>query len=405
MRLLYTLGIFGLGLYMSAAALFNRKAKQWVEGRRFFFKRNEPLTHPNVCWFHCASLGEFDMAIPVMNSLKSKDPSVFILVSFFSPSGMNFYHKRTHPANRVVYLPLDTPSNARKFIAHFKPRNAFFVKYEFWSNFLFESKKAGVKTFSICSSFRDNQLYFKWYGGFFRRTLKQLDWFYVQNKKSNELLRQLGLNNSLIVGDTRFDRVIEHKKGLQPNPRIEAFLNGKKATVIGSSWRKDEELWWNYLKLHPTQKFILAPHEIDAGHIEFILDKLQGHAQLYTASNDASKHVLILNTIGHLSVAYAYGCYAYVGGGFSGRLHNILEPAVFGLPVIFGPKHQRFPEANQFIEKGFGFSVASSLVLEETIRFVHENMGQLNEKSSRFVEQNTGASQRIVNHWLSFFHS
>jgi 3-deoxy-D-manno-octulosonic-acid transferase len=405
MRLLYTLGIFGLGLYMSAAALFNRKAKQWVEGRRFFFKRNEPLTHPNVCWFHCASLGEFDMAIPVMNSLKSKDPSVFILVSFFSPSGMNFYHKRTHPANRVVYLPLDTPSNARKFIAHFKPRNAFFVKYEFWSNFLFESKKAGVKTFSICSSFRDNQLYFKWYGGFFRRTLKQLDWFYVQNKKSNELLRQLGLNNSRIVGDTRFDRVIEHKKGLQPNPRIEAFLNGKKATVIGSSWRKDEELWWNYLKLHPTQKFILAPHEIDAGHIEFILDKLQGHAQLYTASNDASKHVLILNTIGHLSIAYAYGCYAYVGGGFSGRLHNILEPAVFGLPVIFGPKHQRFPEANQFIEKGFGFSVASSLVLEETIRFIHENMGQLNEKSSRFVEQNTGASQRIVNHWLSFFHS
>lgn len=403
MRRLYTLGIYGLGFYMRIAALFNQKSAQWVQGRKRFFKTTKPILHPNVYWFHCASLGEFDMAIPVMNLLKAKDPSIYILVSFFSPSGMNFYHKRKHPADQAVYLPLDTPKNARKFLAHFRPKFAFFVKYEFWYNFLTESKRARVKTISICASLRENQVFFKWYGLFFRKTLEQFDWFYVQNDKTKKLLGKLGLSNALVSGDTRFDRVIEHKKGLKPNERIEAFLKGEKALIIGSSWRKDEELWFNYLKNNTSQKVILAPHEIDTVHVDFLLEHLKGYAQLFTKQNEANKHILILNTIGHLSGAYSYGSFAYVGGGFSGKLHNILEPAVYGLPVLFGPNFQRFPEALQFIEGGFGFSVESEVTLEERIRHVRKNIVELSQKSSHFVMQNQGSAVRIIDHLSAFY--
>ena len=403
MKLLYTIGIYGIGGYMRIAALFNEKAAHWVQGRKGFFKSNKPVVHPNVYWFHCASLGEFDMAIPVMNLLKADDPSIFMLVTFFSPSGMNFYHKRNHPADQAIYLPLDTPKNARKFLTHFNPKFAFFIKYEFWSNVIFEANRKGIKTFSICTSLRENQVFFKWYGSFFRKTLRQLDWFYVQNDQTKVLLGQIELTNTLVTGDTRFDRVIEHKKGLKPNVRIEAFLKGEKAIVIGSSWLNDEELWFNYLKNNTSQKVIIAPHEIDNRHIDFLLGHLNGYAQLFTKENETDKHILILDTIGHLSGAYAYGSFAYVGGGFSGKLHNILEPAVYGLPVLFGPKFQRFPEAMQFIEQGFGFSVDSQDSLEKSIRYIEENMADLSHKSSEFVRQNQGSSEHIIGHLASRF--
>lgn len=383
---------------LRTAARFNPKAKAWVEGRKDYFQHLPELPNKKVLWFHCASLGEFDMALPVMQLLKDRHPDIFILVSFFSPSGMEHYHKRKHCADLVVYLPSDTPSNAKQFIAHFKPDKVFFVKYEFWSNYIFEAKEQNVQVFSLCSLFREDHRFFKWYGGFFRETLKQIDFFYTQNETSTLLLADIGITNFMTSGDTRFDRVIENKQQLQANPRIEEFLQGEKVIIIGSSWPEDEAIVLPYLEKHPKQKFIIAPHNIDEQHLLDLEKKLNGTTQRFTEANDPSKNVLLLNTIGHLASAYSYGKIAYVGGGFSGNLHNILEPAVFGLPVIFGPKFKRFPEASQFIHHDIGFSVSTSDEFTKTVKHIDSNIEELSKKTIAEVQKNSGAAKKIVEH-------
>lgn len=398
MHFLYNQGIRLYETAIRAAARFNPKAKAWVEGRNDYFQKIPARPEGKLLWFHCASLGEFDMALPVMNLLKEKHPDIKILVSFFSPSGMEHYHKRKNPADVVVYLPSDTPENAKKFIAHFIPDKVFFVKYEFWSNYIFEAKKNNVQIFSLCSLFRDDHRFFKWYGGFFRETLKQIDFFYTQNEVSTLLLADIGITNFITSGDTRFDRVIDNKNTLQKNPRIEEFLGTEKAIIFGSSWPEDEEVFIPYILKNPNQKFILAPHSIDESHLIAIESKLKGRTNRFTEAPDPSRHVLLLNTIGHLASAYSYGKIAFVGGGFSGNLHNILEPAVFGLPVIFGPKYKRFPEAYHFIHQGVGFSVSNYSSLEETFSAIDKNLDTLSAKTALIVRNNTGAAQRIVEH-------
>ena len=398
MHFLYNSGIQLYELAIRTAALFNPKAKNWVEGRKNYFEHLPKIPiDQKVIWFHCASLGEFDMALPVMNLIKERHPSIFLLVTFFSPSGIEHYNKRKHLVDLAVYLPSDKPSNAEKFIKHFHPDKVFFVKYEFWSNYIFEAKKQNVQVFSLCSIFRDDHRFFKWYGGFFRKTLKEVDFFYTQNETSTLLLADIGITNFMTSGDTRFDRVIENKKSLESNPRIEAFLKDEKAIIIGSSWPEDEAIVIPYILQHPNKKFIIAPHNIDEAHVNSIETKLSNLTERFT-DNNGGKNVLILNTIGHLASAYSYGEIAYVGGGFSGNLHNILEPAVFGLPVLFGPKFKRFPEASQFIHLGIGFSVKTSEEFTAALTEIYKNLPAISEKTSSTVTKNTGASIKVLDH-------
>jgi len=403
MHFIYNSGIRLYELAIRTAALFNPKAKNWVDGRKNYFGDLPKIpSNQKVIWFHCASLGEFDMALPVMNLIKERQPSIFLLVTFFSPSGMEHYSKRKHQVDLAVYLPSDKPSNAEKFITYFHPDKVFFVKYEFWSNYIFEAKKQDVQVFSLCSIFREDHRFFKWYGGFFRKTLKEVDFFYTQNETSTLLLAAIGITKFMTSGDTRFDRVIENKKSLESNLRIEAFLNDEKAIIIGSSWPDDEAIILPYILQNPNKKFIIAPHNIDEAHVSAIEAQLVNLTERFTEKTKG-KTILILNTIGHLASAYSYGEIAYIGGGFSGNLHNILEPAVFGLPVLFGPKYKRFPEASQFINLGIGFTVKTSEELTSELNLIYKNILAISEKTSTTVSKNTGASVKILDHLEQHF--
>lgn len=397
MKFLYNIGILGLGLTMRIASLFNAKAKLWVKGRKNLYSNIPSNINQNLIWFHCASLGEFDQGLPLMQKLKEQDPTTSILVTFFSPSGMQHYHKRKLVADFVMYLPLDTPKNAREFFKHLHPQKAFFVKYEFWSNFIFEAKNNGVKLYNVSGIFRPNHRYFKWYGSYFRKTLKAFEWFFVQNKSSLELLKTIGIVNVSISGDSRFDRVLENKKSAVKNEILDAFTQNVKVFVVGSSWPDDEKIIQPFLQKE-NQKTLIAPHNIDEGHIQSLLKQFP-EAVRFTQTNPVEvkeKQILILDTIGQLSNAYSYGSIAYIGGGFSGNLHNILEPAVFGLPVIFGPKHNRFPEAQAFIDNEIGKSISNPIEFENAFVQIQQNLEELSDKTSKFIEQNQGAAEKII---------
>lgn len=381
---------------------FNTKAKLWVDGRANYFDNLPVIANREIVWFHCASLGEFDMALPMMKKIKEQQPNVFILTSFFSPSGMEHYHKRNHSVDLAVYLPSDTPSNAKRFVEHFRPQTAFFVKYEFWPNFIREAKRCHVLLFSICTLLRKDQRFFKWYGSFFRQTLRHFDFFYVQNENTANLLKEIGIQNSLVIGDLRYDRVIENKQNLVKNQRIEDFLNGEKAIIVGSSWPSDEAIIFPFILKNPQLKFIIAPHNVNENTLTNIELALKGVTCRYT-DNTTTKNILILNTIGHLSSAYYAGKIAYVGGGFSGKLHNILEPAVFGLPIIFGPKYDKFPEAVDFVQHGIGFSVKNESDFESVITSLDKKGAELSKKILDLVNENKGATDKILSHIIVNF--
>lgn len=404
MHFLYNISIQILGFAMRVLSLFKPKAKEWVSGRANIFNELPPLENKKVIWFHCASLGEFDQGLPLMEIIKQNNPNSFLLVTFFSPSGMKHYHKRKHHADHVMYLPLDSPSNSKKFIKYFNPAQAFFVKYEFWSNYIFQAKQNNTSIYNISGIFREDHRFFKWYGGFFRKTLNQFDWFFVQNKQSKDLLESIGIKTVSVTGDSRFDKVIDNKKNVSTDALIEAFCGDQKPLIIGSSWPEDEKHILEVVN-HHLGKTIIAPHNIDTSHIDGITSKLKVEFSKYTSAelNDELKNaqVLILDTIGQLSNAYSYGAVAYIGGGFSGSLHNILEPAVFGLPVIFGPKHKRFPEGQAFIDNEFGFSIQSASEITSALKTIEVNYASIQEKELHFISENAGASMKIYNHITS----
>jgi 3-deoxy-D-manno-octulosonic-acid transferase len=392
MRILYSFGVLLYAFAVRIAALSNSKAKKWISGRKDW-KNKLPNVDQKVLWFHCASLGEFDQGLPVVQLLREKEPDTFILVTFFSPSGMEHYHKRQHPADHVMYLPIDTIANARFFLNHFKPSAAYFIKYEFWCNYILEATEMGIPVYSISTLLREDQRFFKWYGTIFRETLKAVNHFYVQNEETGELLERLGIQQYTVVGDTRFDRVIENSKNVKPNPALENFLQGQKAIIIGSSWPEDEAILYPFLRTHPEEKIIIAPHDIREKHLAQIEEALGSSACRYTAlSADFKGNIVLLDTIGQLANAYSYGKIAYVGGGFSGKLHNILEPAVFGLPVLFGPKHNRFPEAALFIREGIGFTVNSSEEFENRLHSVDHDLNELTAKTVQVIRAQQGAA-------------
>ncbi|MCE3295537.1 MAG: hypothetical protein K0R65_1251 [Crocinitomicaceae bacterium] len=393
MRLLYTLSVRLMYAVFWLAQFFKPKAKKWIDGRKNAQYPSLPQGK-TVVWFHCASLGEFDQGLPLMELMKQKNPELYLLVTFFSPSGYEHYTKRKNSVDFACYLPLDVPSKARVFLEHFKPAQAFFVKYEFWSNFILEAKKRGTQLYSVCTIFRPDHRFFKWYGGFFRFTLKQIDYFFVQNQQSLELLHSIGITKAERVGDLRFDRVIAHKTNLQPDAVLEQFIFGQNTWVLGSSWSVDESFL--EAEIHRFEgKIILAPHDISEKHLTEIEKRFNGNTVRYTKFHGEKTQIIILDCIGKLSNAYAYGSFAYVGGGFTGSLHNILEPAVFGLPVVFGPKHKRFPEAQLFIDEGVGFSVSSPEELSAVLTEIAENIEQLQQKTMALVNANTGAAEKI----------
>lgn len=399
MSLLYNIGIFFLGSSIRVLSLFNPKAKKWVRGRRNFFSRLPEIDHSKqLIWFHCASLGEFDQGLPLMTELKKKNPEFILLVTFFSPSGMEHYHKRQHCVDLVLYLPLDTVKNAHRFVQYFRPSKTFFVKYEFWSNYVTELKRFHSKVYNVSGNFRNDQRFFKWYGRHFRKTLQLFDHFFVQNEKSKELLKGIGITRVTVSGDSRYDKVQETKKRLKPNEKLAAFCAGEKVFIVGSCWPADEQIVLPVVNAMKG-KVIIAPHNIENKNMENIEKQLSRTSVRYTAFNEQDSGdyaILILDTIGHLSAAYSYGKTAYVGGGFSGNLHNILEPAVFGLPVIFGPKHERFPEGKQFIESGFGFSVSTTDELRNALETIEKDYAALSQKESAFMESKAGVSTKIL---------
>src|SRR6056297_2531624 len=360
MKSLYYIIIQGFNLLTRIASVFNHKARLFVNGRKNIFKELREFSNgQKVAWFHCASLGEFEQGRALIEKLKQEYPNYRILLTFFSPSGYEI-RKDYKFADHVTYLPLDTPQNAHKFIKLVKPDKAFFIKYEFWYFFLRELKNSHVDTYLVSGIFRKDQYFFKWYGKGFRKMIDWFDYIFVQDKPSYDLLQSYDYKNIALSGDTRLDRVIELVNNAKEMPLIETFKQNQLLLVAGSTWPKDDELLIKFYKEHQKPfKMIIAPHEVHSSNINRLIDNLKEYNII--KYSDANKNniskadVLIIDSIGLLSALYRYGEFAYIGGGFGKGIHNLLEAATYGIPVIFGPNYQKFKEAHELINLGGGF--------------------------------------------------
>ena len=397
MAFIYNLSVRAYAFFLWFIQGFHPKAKAWIKGREQYWEKLPTIPkNTSIYWFHCASLGEFDQGIPVINLVKERNPTCKILVTFFSPSGMEHYHKRKHMADFVYYLPIDTTRNAKKILNHFNPKAVYFIKYEFWLNYIFEIKKRKIPLYSISCILRPSQLFFRWYGSYFRKGLKAFDNFYVQNIETKQLLEKIGINKVIITGDTRFDRVLENKKSVTEDQVIADFLQGEKALILGSSWPVEEQLFQRYF-IQGAEKIIIAPHDISENHLQSIEKRFQNSIIRYSNyTNEQDKSILLIDCIGKLANAYSYGKIAFIGGGFTGKLHNTLEPIVFGLPVIFGPLHTKFPEAQQFIDAGIGFSIKTQEELARIIEYIESNLQELQAKCIHEIENSKGAAAKIM---------
>ena len=351
--------LLGVAIY----SLFNEKVRKMWRGERSAFRVLREKVDPNAkyVWFHAASLGEFEQGRPLMEQLRRERPDLKILLTFFSPSGYEV-RKNYEGADIVCYLPLDTITNARRFLRTVRPVMAFFIKYEFWYNYLHILKHRGVPVYSVSSIFRPNQVFFKWYGWQYSRVLHCFTHFFVQNEQSRELLGQIGITEVSIAGDTRFDRVLHIKEQAKQLPVVEQFVDeAPQVFVAGSSWPPDEEIFIRYFREHPEWKLIIAPHVIDDSHLQQIEKQLEGRRVVRypkASAGIADAEVLIIDCFGLLSSIYHYGCVAYVGGGFGVSIHNTVEAAVWGVPVIFGPNNQKFQEAQELKACGGGLEIS-----------------------------------------------
>ena len=391
---------------LNIVALFNHKIKLFVRGRRDVFETLAQKITPadRVIWFHAASLGEYEQALPIMEKVRELYPQHKILLTFFSPSGYEI-RKNTKAAYVVTYLPLDTLANAKKFIALTHPELVFFIKYEFWPNYLNELKKTDAKTYLISGLFRPNQAFFKWYGTFYREAFKAFNHFFVQYQSSKELLATIGFANVSVSGDTRYDRVSRILEQDNKLLFIEEFINGKTTLVFGSSWPKDESMFTDFINSAVDTKFIIAPHTFGESHIAGLQKNIKRNVVLFTekdGKNLSEYDVLIVNTIGLLGKIYSYADGAYVGGGFgTAGLHNILEPAAFGIPIVIGPIHKKFPEAVAMAQMGGCIVAKNKHEMEEALSaLTYNDMYRLEtgSKAGTFVSMNRGAVNIIINH-------
>lgn len=392
---------------VKVAAFFSPKIKLFVNGRKTVFQtlKNKIISTDKTIWFHAASLGEFEQGLPVMEKIKKQFPNHKIVVTFFSPSGYEV-RKNNSIADVTVYLPLDTKSNAQKFLKLVHPDLVFFIKYEYWPNYLNELKKLNVTTYLISGIFRENQAFFKWYGGFYRKALTTFDFFFVQNESSKKLLQSLGFNNVKISGDTRFDRVVAILERDNSLDFIKQFKNNTTTIVIGSSWPKDEILLANYINQTVEKvKFIIAPHNIKTEQIQELKNSISKKVILFSEkgnTNLSDFDVLIIDTIGILTKIYSYADIAYVGGGFGNPgVHNILEPATFGIPIIVGPNFSHFAEATALVHQEGCVSIANQNELNDAFSNLISNENIRHEKGhicSTFVQMNKGATAVILKH-------
>jgi 3-deoxy-D-manno-octulosonic-acid transferase len=411
MLFIYNLIVVFADFILKIAALFNPKIKLFVDGRKSVFKilSNKIKAYDKTIWFHAASLGEYEQGLPVMERMKSRFPNHLIVLTFFSPSGYEV-RKNNTIADVTVYLPLDTQSNAEKFMKIVRPDMAFFIKYEYWPNYLNALKERETPTYLISGIFREDQLFFKWYGGFYRTALGAFEHFFVQNSKSKDLLLKLGKSNVTVSGDTRFDRVASILNRDNSLEFIEEFKNNSLTIVVGSSWPKDESLLVSYINSAENVKCIIAPHNIKTEQIQALKNSISKKTILFsevdfTSSNPinlANFDVFIIDTIGILTKIYSYADIAYVGGGFGNPgVHNILEPATFGVPIVIGPNYSHFPEATALANMEGCISISTQEELNEAFDNLIQNTAIRFEKGhicSTFVEMNKNATEIIMNH-------
>lgn len=410
---MYTLAIHLYAFLVEAASVFHKKARmmrfgQWKTNG---ILRDRIAAGDRYIWFHAASLGEFEQGRPLIEKIRAAHPEYKILLTFFSPSGYEV--RKNYPgADVVCYLPFDTPYRVRKFLHLAHPAMAIFIKYEFWGNYLRELQRRQVPTYIISAVFRREQAFFRWYGKPYLRMLRCFDHLFVQDRPSADLLAAQGITNTTVTGDTRFDRVIDVQQQARLLPMVEQFIRGAEGgekpfvLVAGSTWPPDEEFIIACFNAHPRMKLIIAPHEIDQGRLLDIHSRLKRPSVRLSDTNEnhvASKDCLIIDSFGLLSSIYRYGDAAYVGGGFGKGIHNTLEAAVYGIPVLFGPRYGKFREAADLIASGGGFSVANGEAFDARMDVLLSSADALHaagEAAGRFVSRNAGATDRILA-WLS----
>ncbi len=404
MEFLYHAGIYFYLLVVKIAAVFNAKARLFVSGRKNWQKNLAAKieTNSRYIWFHCASLGEFEQGRPLIEQVRKQFPQFRVVLTFFSPSGYEI-RKNYEQADIIMYLPPDTRRNARTFLKMVQPEKAFFIKYEYWHFYFDELKKRKIPLFMVSAIFRPDQQFFKnnLWGKWYMKMLKKVSHFFVQDENSANLLKSSGIDRYTVSGDTRFDRVAAIAENAQEIPVIEKFKDGNLLLVAGSTWKPDEELLATYVNERSNIKTIIAPHEVTPANISRL-------EQLFNASvrfsrlneNDAINYrVLIIDSIGILSSLYRYGEVAYIGGGFGIGIHNILEAATFGLPLVFGPNYQKFREAVELKNVGGAFPVDDDVSLEKILQSLLLHTGErktASEKCKNYVAQNVGATQVII---------
>ena len=456
----YDLAIGIYDLLVHLAAPFSRKPRKMMKGHWVVYDllRQQVEKDERYIWFHAASLGEFEQGRPLIESIRERYPDYKILQTFFSPSGYEV-RKNYRGADIVCYLPFDKPRNVKKFLDIVNPCMAFFIKYEFWKNYLDELHKRRIPVYSVSSIFRKDQIFFKWYGGTYRNVLKDFDHLFVQNEASKRFLAKIGITRVTVVGDTRFDRVLQIREQAKELPLVEQFKNGAFTFVAGSSWGPDEDLFIEYFNSHPEMKLIIAPHVIDENHLVEIIGKLKRPSVRYTRADGSwgpdedlfieyfnshpemkliiAPHVidenhlveiigklkrpsvrytradeknvrkadcLIIDCFGLLSSIYRYGEIAYIGGGFGVGIHNTLEAAVYGIPVIFGPKYQKFMEAMQLIEAGGAYSIKDYnelKILLDRLLTDEAFLKKTGTNAGNYVIGNSGATEKVL-HMINF---
>jgi 3-deoxy-D-manno-octulosonic-acid transferase len=391
-------------LGIAIASLFNEKVKKMWRGEREAIKTLRQKVDPNAqyVWFHAASLGEFEQGRPLMERIRKQHPEYKILLTFFSPSGYEV-RKDYEGADIITYMPIDTIRNAQRFLRAVRPVMAFFIKYEFWYNYLHILKHRNVPTYSVSSIFRPGQIFFKWYGVHYKHVLNCFTKFFVQNEQSRQLLSQIGIDCVEVTGDTRFDRVLKIRDDAKQLPIVEAFRDGKQVFIAGSSWQPDEDIFIPFFNEHKDWKLIIAPHVIGEDHLQQILSKLNRKTVRYTqttAEEARQAECLIIDCFGLLSSIYNYGDVTYVGGGFGVGIHNVVEAAVWNKPVIFGPNNQRFMEARDLISAEGGFEITSATDFNALMqRFIDEEDYRLSSgtKAGSYVASRAGVADKILN--------
>lgn len=407
MLFLYNAGIRLYSLLIALVSVKNKKAKLWVEGRKRLFELIEKSVdkNKNYAWFHFASLGEFEQGRPVIEHLKKDHPEASILITFFSPSGYEI--RKNYPlADHIFYLPIDTKRNAERLVKILNPKIAVFTKYEYWYHYFEALHANNTPLFVISGIFRKDQAFFKWYGALHRKMLSRVSQLFVQNEESKELLSKIGVNHVIVSGDTRFDRVAENAKNPTKIEIIKTFSENNPVFIAGSTWPEDESLITSLLGIYQNWKFILAAHEVNEERIQQLKSLFPNSLRLSEIEKGQidsktllNTQVLIIDSIGKLSSIYQYGQIAYIGGGFGVGIHNTLEAAAFGLPVLFGPNYSRFREAVDLIRIGAAFSIKDASDLKIKMKFLTEGEERENsgKKALDYVKNHTGATEKFLN--------